>query len=345
MQAVTIRQHGGPEVVHVQDVPDPQPAAGEVLIDVRAAALNHLDIWVRKGRPGMNLRFPHILGSDAAGVVAEVGPGVQGVHAGDEVIVNPALSCGGCEYCLRGEQSECPSFSLLGAGRPGTFAERVAVPAACVYPKPAHLDFKSSAALPLAYVTAWRMLVTRARLMPGETLLIHGIGGGVALAGLQIAKLIGAEVIVTSSAQEKLNRARSLGADWVVNYRTEPDVVRKIRDATGARGVDVVMDTVGAATWPLDFAVVRRGGRIVICGVTGGAAAETPLNVLYWNQVSVLGSTMGSHEDFRQMLRAATEAKLEPVVDSAAPLSRAVEAMARMEAGEQFGKIVLTMGE
>jgi NADPH:quinone reductase-like Zn-dependent oxidoreductase len=326
-------------------MPDPQPAAGEVLIDIRAAALNHLDLWVRKGRPGMNLRFPHILGSDAAGVVAEVGPGVQGVHAGDEVILNPALSCGGCEYCLRGEQSECPSFSLVGLGRPGTFAERVAVPAACVYPKPAHLDFKSAAALPLAYVTAWRMLVTRARLVPGETLLIHGIGGGVALAGLQIAKLIGAEVIVTSSGQEKLNRARSLGADWVVNYRTEPDVTRKIRDLTSARGVDVVMDTVGAATWPLDFAVVRRGGRIVICGVTGGATAETPLNVLYWNQISILGSTMGSHEDFRQMLRAAAEAKLEPVVDSAAPLSRAVEAMARMEAGEQFGKIVLTMGE
>jgi len=345
MKAVTIRQHGGPEVVQVQDMADPQPAAGEVVIEVRAAALNHLDIWVRKGRPGMNLRFPHILGSDAAGVVAEVGPGVQNVRAGEEVIVNPALSCGGCEYCLRGEQSQCPLFSLVGLGRPGTFAERVAVPAACVHPKPAHLDFKSAAALPLAYVTAWRMLVTRGRLVPGETLLIHGIGGGVALAGLQIAKLIGAEVIVTSSSQEKLNRARSLGADWVVNYRTEPDLVRKIRDLTGARGVDVVMDTVGAATWPLDFAVVRRGGRIVLCGVTGGAAAETPLNVLYWNQVSVLGSTMGSHEDFRQMLRAVAEAALEPVVDSAAPLDRAAEAMARMEAGEQFGKIVLTVGE
>jgi NADPH:quinone reductase-like Zn-dependent oxidoreductase len=345
MKAVTIAQHGGPDVVQVQDVPDPQPAAGEVVIETRAASLNHLDIWVRKGRPGMGLRFPHILGSDAAGVVAEVGPGVQGVRAGEEVILNPVLSCGSCEYCLRGEQSECPSFSLVGLGRPGTFAERVAVPAACVHPKPAHLDFKSAAALPLAYVTAWRMLMTRARLAPGETLLIHGIGGGVALAGLQIAKLLGAEVIVTSGSQEKLNRARSLGADSVVNYRTEPDLVRKIRDLTAARGVDVVMDTVGAATWPVDFAVVRRGGRIVICGVTTGAAAETPLNVLYWNQVSVLGSTMGSHEDFRQMLRAVAEAKLEPVLDSAAPLDRAAEAMARMEAGEQFGKIVLTVGE
>lgn len=345
MKAVTIREHGGPEVVLIQDVPDPQPAAGEVVVDIRAAALNHLDIWVRKGRPGQNLKFPHVLGSDGAGVVSEVGPGVATVRAGDEVILNPGLSCGGCEYCLRGEQSECPNFTILGMGRPGTFAERIAVPAACVYPKPAHLDFKAAAALPLAYVTAWRMLVTRARLVPGETLLIHGIGGGVALAGLQIAKLIGAEVIVTSSAPDKLNRARSLGADAVVNYRTEPDVARKIRDLASARGVDVVMDTVGAATWPLDFAVVRRGGRIVICGVTGGAAAETPLAALYWNQISILGSTMGSHEDFRQMLRAVAEAKLEPVVDSAAPLDRAPDAMARMEAGEQFGKIVLTMGD
>ena len=345
MKAVTICRHGGPEVVQVQEVPDPQPAAGEVLIDIRAAALNHLDIWVRNGRPGMNLKFPHVLGSDAAGVVAEVGPGVRNVRPGEEVILNPAISCGSCEYCLRGEQSECPSFTLVGLGRPGTFAERIAVPAACVYPRPAHLDFKAAAALPLAYVTAWRMLMTRARLAPGETLLIHGIGGGVALAGLQIAKLIGAEVIVTSSAQEKLNRARSLGADAVVNYRTEPDLVRKIRDLTAARGVDVVMDTVGAATWPLDFAVVRRGGRIVICGVTTGVAAETPLAVLYWNQISVLGSTLGSHEDFRQMVRAVAEAKIEPIVDSVSPLDRVAEAMARMEAGEQFGKIVLKMGD
>ena len=341
MRAVTIPQHGGPEVVAVRDVPDPSPAAGEVLVEVRAAALNHLDIWVRKGRPGLALRFPHVLGSDGAGVVAEVGAAVQGLRPGDEVLLNPALSCGRCEFCRRGEQSECPAFSLVGLGRAGTFAERVAVPAECVHPKPAHLDFKSAAALPLSHLTAWRMLATRAALRPGERVLIHGIGGGVALAGLQIAKLLGAEVIITSSSQDKLNRARSLGADYAINYRIEQDVARKVLDLTGGRGVDVVMDTVGAATWKTDFAAVRRGGRIVLCGVTTGAAAETPLAVLYWNQVSVLGSTMGSHEDFRLMLRAVTAAKLEPVVDSVLPLDRAAEAFARMEAGEQFGKIVL----
>ena len=345
MKGVTISQHGGPEVVAVQDVPDPKPAAGEVLIEVRAAALNHLDVWVRKGRPGTTLRFPHVLGSDGAGVVAEVGPGVDGVRPGDEVILNPGLSCGRCEFCRRGEQSQCPSFSIVGLGRPGTFAERVAVPAECVYPKPGHLEFTSAAALPLAHLTAWRMLVGRAGLRPGERVLIHGIGGGVALAGLQVAKLIGAEAIVTSSAQEKLNRARSLGADAAINYRIEQDVARKVLDLTGGRGVDVVMDTVGAATWQTDFAAVRRGGRIVLCGVTTGAAAETPLNVLYWNQVTVLGSTMGSHEDFRRMLRAVTAAKLEPVVDSVLPLDRAAEAFARMEAGEQFGKIVLRIAD
>ncbi|MBM4018261.1 MAG: zinc-binding dehydrogenase [Planctomycetes bacterium] len=342
MMAVTISGHGGPEVVRIQDAPEPRPAAGEVLLDVRAAALNHLDIWVRKGRPGMGLRFPHVVGSDAAGVVAEAGPAVQGVRPGDEVILNPGISCGCCEFCRRGRHSECPSFTIVGLGRPGTFAERVAVPAECAYPKPGHLDFRSAAALPLAHLTAWRMLVARAALRPGETVLIHGIGGGVALAGLQIAKLLGAEVIVTSSSREKLNRARSLGADQTIDYAAEPDVARKVLDVTGGRGADVVLDTVGAATWKTDFAAVRRGGRIVLCGVTTGAAAETPLNVLYWNQVSVLGSTMGSHEDFRLMLRAVAAAKLEPVVDSVLPLERAAEAFARMEAGQQFGKIVLT---
>ncbi len=345
MKAVAIRSHGGNEVVRVEEVADPKPAAGEVVVEVRAAALNHLDINVRNGRPGMTLAFPHVLGSDAAGVVAEVGQGVSGVRAGDEVILNPGLSCGRCEWCLRGEQSECPAFTIVGLGRWGTFAERVAVPAECVYPRPPHLDFEHAAALGLAHLTAWRMLMTRARLRAGETALIHGIGGGVALAGLQIAKLAGAEVIVTSSANEKLARARSLGADHTINYRVQTDVAAAVRDATAGRGADVVMDTVGAATWAADFAAVRRGGRIVICAVLTGAAAETPLNVLYWNQISVLGSTMGSHEDFRLMLQAVAAAKLEPVVDSVLPLDRAAEAFARMEAGEQFGKIVLKMGD
>jgi len=344
MKALTISSHDGPEVLRVADVPAPSAAAGEVVVEVRAAALNHLDIWVRKGRPGLALKFPHVLGSDAAGVVAEVGAGVDGLRPGDEVMLNPALACGRCEFCRRGEASECPHFGILGLSRPGTFAERVAVPAENVAPKPAYLDFAEAAALCLSHLTAFRMLMTRAALRPGETVLIHGIGGGVALAALQIAKLAGARVIVTSSSDEKLQRAMQLGADFAVNYREQPDVAQAVHGLTDGRGVDIAVDTVGAATWPIDFAAVRRGGRIVLCGVTSGAAAETPLAVLYWNQLTILGSTMGSHEDFRLMVSAVAAAGLKPVIDRIVPLDDGPAAQARMESGDQFGKIVLRVG-
>jgi NADPH:quinone reductase-like Zn-dependent oxidoreductase len=228
--------------------------------------------------------------------------------------------------------------------RPGTFAEKVAVPFYNAYPKPSHLTFDEAAALPLAYQTAWRMLMTRAALRAGETVLVHGIGGGVALAALQLAKLAGAEVIVTSSSEEKLARAEQLGADHTINYEAA-DVTERVKDITHGRGVDIVIDTVGAATWSADFGAVRRGGRIVLCGVTTGAEAKTNLQMLYWNQLTILGSTMGSNEDFRQMLRAVATAGLKPVVDAVVPLERVREAMSRMEAAEQFGKIVLRISE
>ncbi len=343
MKAAVIREHGGHDVIHIEEIPNPEAAEGEIVLELRAAALNHLDIWVRKGRPGLVLLFPHVLGSDGAGAVVETGPAVRGFSVGDEVILNPGLSCGVCEYCQRGEQSECPAFGILGMSRPGTFAERVAVPAANVHPKPPTLSFEEAAALPLAHLTAWRMLMTRAGLQPGETVLIHGIGGGVALAALQFAKLLSAGVIVTSSSDEKLSRAKELGADHTVNHRTAPDPTAAIHEITEGRGVDVAVDTTGAATFPVDIAVVRRGGRIVLCGVTTGAIAETDLRRVYWNQLTILGSTMGSHEDFRQMLRAVTNAKLKPVIDSVVPLDGCSDAIARMENGEQFGKIVLAI--
>ncbi len=343
MKAAVIHEHGGLDRVKVEEIPGPEPGRGQVILEVRAAALNHLDIWVRKGRPGLSLRMPHVLGSDAAGVVAETGEGVEGLKPGDEVILNPGLSCGACEFCLRGEQSECPTFGIVGMTLPGTFAERVAVLAANLHPKPSHLSFEEGAALPLAHVTAWRMLMSRATLQAGESVLIHGIGGGVALAGLQLAKLANAEVIVTSSSDDKLARARDLGADHTINYSTEEDVAACVKEMTSGRGVDVVFDAVGAATWPIDFSAVRRGGKIVICGVTTGASAETNLQSVYWNQLTVLGSTMGSHEDFRQMVRAVTASQLRPVVDSVVPLDRFLEAMSKMETGYQFGKIVLSV--
>jgi NADPH:quinone reductase-like Zn-dependent oxidoreductase len=345
MKAAVIHEHGGLDCVRVEDVPEPRAGEGEVVLEVRSAALNHLDIWVRKGRPGLQLKMPHVLGSDAAGVVAEIGPGTHGVNIGDEVVLNPGLSCGCCESCRRGQQSECISFSIVGTTRPGTLAEKVAVPFSNVLPRPAHLDFDEAAALALVYQTAWRMLMTRAAVRPGETVLMHGIGGGVALAALQLAKLAGAEVIVTSSSDEKLSKAGALGADHTVNYRSVDSVATAVKDITGGRGVDVVIDTVGASTWDANFNLVRRGGRIVLCGVTTGAEAPTNLRALYWNQVTIMGSTMGSHEDFRQMIKAVAASKLKPVIDSVRPLKDVRAAMGRMEAAEQFGKIVLRISE
>ncbi len=340
MKAAVIHENGDLDVLRVEDVPEPKAGPGEVVLKVACAGLNHLDIWVRKGRPGTSLSGVHVLGSDAVGIVAELGDGVDNVSVGDEVILNPGLSCGRCEFCNRGQQSECSSFGIVGLSRPGTFAERVAVPARNLHPKPAHLTLEEAGTLALASVTAWRMVMTRAQLKPGESVLIHGIGGGAALCALEFAKLIGAEVIVTSSSDEKLTHATDLGADHTIDYRSQ-DVAERVKEITGGRGVDVAIDSVGAATWPLDFACVRRAGRIVTCGITTGPKAETNLQALYWNHLTIMGSTMGSNEDFRQMLRAVSVNQLRPVLDEVFALDDVRQAMGKMEAAEQFGKIAL----
>lgn len=341
MKAAIIKEHGPLECLEISERPSPRVGESEVLLQVHAAALNHLDIWVRRGRPGLTLEMPHILGSDAAGVVVETGSAVQGVNVGDEVILNPGLSCGACERCLGGQQSECVSFGIVGMTRPGTFAEQVAVPFQNVLPKPGHLSFAEAAALPLAYQTAWRMLMARARLRPGEVVLINGIGSGVALAALQLAQVAGAGVIATSSSDEKLARAKALGAGHTINYRSVQDVAGAVQEITGGRGVDIVFDTAGAGTWNANFQAVRRGGRIVLCGITTGAEAPTNLQMLYWNQLTILGSTMGSDDDCRQMLKTVCMTRLKPVVDSVVPFEDIRGAMERMETGQQFGKIVI----
>jgi len=341
MKAVVIHEHGGLDKLRIEEVPEPEYSADEILLKVHSAGLNHLDIWVRKSRGGLDLPKPHIPGSDAAGIVVGAGANVTNVTVGDEVIINPGLSCGCCEFCNRGQQSECISFGIVGMSRPGTFAELLAVPSGNVWPKPSHMSFNEAGAFVLAHLTAWRMLMTRAQLKPGQTVLIHGIGGGVALSALQLARLAGAEVIVTSSSDEKLERAGQIGADHTINYKTVDDVAQHVKDITSGRGVDIAIDTVGAATWPIDFSAVRRGGKIVLCGVTSDAQAVTNLRTLYWNQLTILGSTMGSDEDLHQMLRAVTKAKLKPIIDSAAKLENIKDATGRMEAGEQFGKIVI----
>lgn len=343
MKAAVIYEYGGLEQVKIEDVPEPNFVEDEVLLKVRSAGLNHLDIWVRQGRGNLKLSKPYILGSDASGVVNAVGKKVKNVKVGDEVVINPGLSCGSCESCKHGQESECVTFGIVGLSRPGTFAEMIAVPGRNVMPKPTYLSFDEAGALMLSYVTAWRMLMTRAQLRPGQKVLIHGIGGGVALCALQFAKLADAEVIVTSSSDEKLERAVQVGADHTINYKKVSDVAQSVKDITSGLGVDIVIDTVGAATWPIDFSVVRKGGKIVLCGVTTGAEAQTNLRTLYWNQLTVMGSTMGSDEDCRQMLDAVGKAKLKPVIDSVLPLEKSKEAMGKMEAGEQFGKIVLNV--
>lgn len=342
MKAAVIKEYGGIEKVNVAEIDKPQPGAGEVSIQVKSAALNHLDIWVCRGRPGARKDGPHIIGSDASGIVAEVGTGVKGISAGQEVMIYPGLSCGVCEYCKRGEQSECALFDIVGLGRQGAFAEYVVVPAVNIFPKPGHLDFNEAAALPLAYVTAWRMLMTRAGLLAGQTVLIHGIGGGVALAALQFVKVAGAVAIVTSSSDDKLKNAKKFDADHTINYKNK-NVSEAVRDITAGRGVDIAFDTVGAATMQVNLEAVRRGGKIVICGVTTGHKAELNLQALYWNQLSIIGSTMGSNDDFFRMLRAIDAAKLKPVVDSVFPLTEVQKAMTKMESGTQFGKIVLNI--
>ncbi len=341
IKAVRIHRHGGPEQVVVEQADAPRPGAGEVVVDLRAVALNHLDIWIRKGRPGVEIPMPHILGSDGAGVVSAIGKGVEGVAEGDEVSIYPGLHDATCPRCRQGQQSECENFGIVGVNRPGTFAEQVALPARNVYPKPARLGFEQTAALPVAYLTAWRMVHSRARVLGGETVLIHGIGGGVALAALQWVTRLGARAIVTSSSDEKLRRAGQLGAEHGINYSEVDDVASAVREWTDGRGVDVAIDAVGAATFPIDLAVLRRGGRAVLCGVTTGAEAPADLRAIYWNQLSVLGSTLGSDHEMRLMLAMADATRLEPVIDSIQPLDQARTAMEKMESEDQFGKIVL----
>jgi NADPH:quinone reductase-like Zn-dependent oxidoreductase len=345
LRALTISAHGGLDQIALRDdLPVPALAAAhDVRIRVEAVALNHLDLFVVGGLPGGTITPPWVLGADATGVVDAVGPAVTGVRPGDTVIVNPGLSCRACEYCRDGEQPLCVRFGLLGEHFPGTFAEYVVLPETNVRAVPAAIPAPQRAAYTLATLTAWRMLVTRARLRPGEDVLIWGIGGGVAQAALQIARHVGARTWVTSGSDDKLERARALGADETIDHRTA-DVVRELRGRTGKRGMDVVVDNVGAATWARSLGVLGRRGRLVTCGATSGPVVETDVRRLFWNQWSILGSTMGNDAEFDAVAAELREGRLLPVVDTVLPLARWRVASERLAAGEQFGKIVLTMG-
>jgi len=340
MKAAFFREHGNIDKILYGDLPDPVPGPGQVRIRIRAAALNHLDIFVRNGFPGFTLALPHVMGSDGAGVVESVGPGVTRISPGAEVVINPGINCGTCEFCLKGEHSLCVTFHLVGEHIAGTFASFAVVPEINAYPKPGALSWEEAAAFPLTFLTAWRMLTTKARVAPGESILIVGIGGGVAVAALQIAKMLGLTAWVTSGSAEKLARAKVLGADFGIDH-TAGDFSREVRKLTGKRGVDIVLDSVGKATWRQSVASLARGGRLLTCGATTGPNPEEDIGRIFWNQLSIHGSTMGTHREFGDMLRIFRDGRLRPVVDSVFPLSGAKEAMARLEGKQQFGKIVI----
>ena len=341
MKALYFEEHGGADKLAYGDRPEPEPGTGEVRIRLKTAALNHLDLFVLRGIPGIPIGLPHIGGADGAGVVEALGEGVEGIEVGEEVVFDPGLSCGGCEFCRAGEQSLCVGFGVLGEHNDGTFAESVVVSALSLAPRPQHLSWEESAAFGLAHLTAWRMLINRGGLRPGETVLIHGIGGGVSVACLQLAKLVGAQVIVTSRSEEKLQRAADLGADHVLP--SDDQVARGVRRMTGKRGADVVVDSVGDATWMQSLKAAAKGGRIVTCGATSGANPAEEIRLIFWNQLSIIGSTMGSREDWRSLVAAVNAHQLKPVIDTVLPLAEGRAAYERMDQAEQFAKIVLSI--
>jgi NADPH:quinone reductase-like Zn-dependent oxidoreductase len=328
VRAVRIHEDGGPEVLVLEEAPAPEPGPGDVLVRLRASALNHLDIWIRKGLP--SVPKPRILGADGAGVVEALGEGVSGFEPGERVVINPGIEAGDGRIHVIGEHGD------------GTNAELIAVPATNVHPIPDGLSFEEAAAFPLVFETAYRMLVTRAALREGEWLLAWGIGGGVSTAALAIGKALGARVLVTSSSDAKLYRARELGADATVNHATG-DVRAAVQDATGGRGVDVVVENVGEATWATSLQVAAPGGRITVCGATSGPNPPAALHRVWWKQLSILGSTMGTAVDFAGAYELVASGRALPVVDTVLPLEEIRAAHERLESGEQLGKVVLTI--
>ena len=340
MKAVVFKQHGGPEVLEYVDAPDPRPKPNEVLVEVRACALNHLDVWARRGLPGIQIPLPHILGNDIAGVIREVGDLVTWIKPGDEVMLQPGISCGHCAACLSGRDNMCQEYEILGYRRDGGYAQLVTAPGVNVIKKPKNLSWEEAAAIPLVTVTAWHMLVTRANVQPGEDVLVHAAGSGVGSMGIQIAKLRGARVIATASSDDKLVKARQLGADDVINYSRD-DWPKEVKRLTERRGVDVVFEHTGAVTWPGSIAALKNGGRLVTCGATSGFDAKTDLRQVFYRQLSLLGSFMGSKAELLEAMKFVESGAIRPAIDRTLPLAEAQRAHELMEDRAQFGKIVL----
>lgn len=340
MRAALFQEHGSADVLAVADLPDPEPGPGEVLLEVRAVGLNHLDLWVRRGLPKPT-PLPHVGGADIAGVVAGLGEGVEDWTPGDRVLVNPVLSCGRCRECSRGEHSLCAHFTMIGEHTRGGLADLAVVPAANLHRLPDALSFETAAALPVSYQTAWRALISRARLRPAEDVLVLGASGGTAIAAIQIARLLGARVFAVTSGPAHVEGVRALGADFVYD-RNEVDFSREVFRDTDRRGVDVVVENVGEATWRQSLRSLARGGRLVTYGATTGPVGDTDLRLLFWKQLELIGSTMASQAEFSAMLRSAFRGAFIPVIDSTFPLSGIRAAHRRLESPTHFGKIVVT---
>jgi NADPH:quinone reductase-like Zn-dependent oxidoreductase len=343
VKALAFEKFGGPDVLALRDVPDPKIGPDDVLVRVKACALNHLDIFVREGIPALKTPLPFWTGCDIAGDVVDVGPAVKDVKIGTRVAVNPNLTCGRCEFCMQGEDSLCVRYGILGEHKPGGMAELVAVRADNVLPLPAHVSYTDAASFVLTNMTAWRMVVTQAQVKPGHHVLIIGVGGGVSSTAVQIAKLCGARVLVTSSSDTKLDKAKALGADVGINYSSDPDWTKAVSEHTGKRGVDVVIENVGAATWKQSIRVLKGGGRLVTCGATTGPIGETLIPLVFWKQLHIIGSTMANRKEFHDVMTMLFTGRLRPIVDEVVPLADGAAAQQRLADGKQFGKIVLTI--
>jgi len=342
VKAIVLREHGGPEVLHEEQLPVPEPGPGQVRVRVRAVALNHLDLWVRRGGPAFHLDYPHRLGADIAGTIDAIGPGVA-AEVGAKTVIQPGLSCGRCAACLGGHDNLCRSYRILGENTQGGYCEYIVVPAANLAPYPERLDFAHAASGLLTFMTAWQMVVHKARVAPGDTVLVHGAGSGIGVAAIQIAKLYGARVIATAGSDHKLTHAKDLGADLAINYKTH-DFAAEARAATGKRGVDAVIEHVGGDVFVASIKAVRNGGRIVTCGATAGFHPAIDLRHIFFRQIEVLGSTMGSKADLLAVLGHVAAGRLEPVVFQKLPLERAAEAHQLLETRAAFGKVVLEVG-
>jgi NADPH:quinone reductase-like Zn-dependent oxidoreductase len=342
VKAVVLKAFGGPENLEPAVLPDPVPGPGEALVRVRACALNHLDLWIREGLPSARIKLPFVLGCDAAGEVAALGPGAAGVAVGDRVAVHPGRSCGACDACRDGRESDCPDYGIIGAygGRPGAYAELLTVPVEHLLPVPQSLSFPEAAAAPLTFLTAWHMLVGLADLRAGETVLVIGAGAGVASAAIQIAKVCGARVIATSTSEEKLARAKALGADMTVHHPPE-DLAKSVRRLTDGAMADAVFEHVGGEVLGAALKCLRRSGRLVTCGATAGPKAEVDLRYVFDRQLRILGAKMGSLAEMRRVWALVADGRLKPVVDRTFPLAEARAAHEHLAGRGHFGKVVL----